>query len=136
LERFKRYLGTGWGFPVSADQDGGVGKSSHEENVEENIRIIIGTAPGERRMRPEFGCKIHDLMFRPNNWVTAGIAETFVRMAVAKWEPRVGNVEVTATPDPDNENVLKVEVAYTIMQTNTSRNLVYPFYLQGEEEEA
>lgn len=110
--------------------------SWHEENVDENIRIILGTAPGERQMRPEFGCKIHDLVFRPNNRTTANTAETYVRMAVSKWEPRVGNLEVRADPDSYEENTLRVELKYTIIATNTTRNMVYPFYLAGQEDEA
>ncbi len=134
MEQFKRFLGSGWGFPVQVESDGGISTSWHEANVEQNIRIILGTAPGERQMRPEFGCKIHDLVFQPNNRPTANTAESYVRMAVAKWEPRVGDIEVTAKPDPYDENVLRVELTYTIRSTNTQRNLVYPFYIGGQEE--
>jgi uncharacterized protein len=135
LERFKRFLGTGWAYPVKTSPDGGLDTSWHEQNVDENILIILGTAPGERQMRPEFGCKIHDLVFRPNNRHTANLAENYVRMSISKWEPRVGNVEVKANPNPYEENQLRVEITYTIRATNTQRNMVYPFYLEGEEGE-
>ena len=135
MERFKRFLGCGWSYPAGIDQDGGVGTSWHEENVEQNILVILGTAPGERQMRPEFGCKVHDLVFKPNNRPTANMAENFVRMAVAKWEPRVGSLEVNANPDPYEDNILRIELKYTISTTNTTRNMVYPFYLSGQEEE-
>ncbi|MCA9562486.1 MAG: GPW/gp25 family protein [Myxococcales bacterium] len=135
MDRFKRFLGSGWSFPVQIDRDGSVSMSWHEENVEQNIKIILGTAPGERQMRPEFGCKIHDLVFRPNNRQTANIAEGFVRAAVSKWEPRVGQLEVRANPDPHQENILRIELTYTIQTTNTSRNMVFPFYLGGQEDE-
>ena len=135
MERFKRFLGCGWAYPAGIDQDGGVGNSWHEENVEQNILVILGTAPGERQMRPEFGCKIHDLVFKPNNRPTANMAENFVRMAVAKWEPRVGSLEVMANPDQYEDNILRIELKYTISTTNTTRNMVYPFYLSGQEEE-
>ena len=136
LERFKRFLGSGWSFPVGTDQEGGIATSWHEENVEQNIQIILGTAPGERQMRPEFGCKIHDLVFKPNNRATANMAENYARTAIAKWEPRVGNVEVSADPDRYEEAKLRLEITYTIRTTNTTRNLVYPFYLEEREEEA
>jgi uncharacterized protein len=120
---------------MMTNQDGGIASSWHEENVEQNILIILGTAPGERQMRPEFGCKIHDLVFKPNNRATANMAENFVRMAISKWEPRVGNIQVKATPDKHENNQMRIEVNYTIMTTNTVHNLVYPFYLEQHEEE-
>ena len=103
--------------------------------MEQNIRIILGTAPGERQMRPDFGCKVHDLVFRPNNRPTANMAEDFVRMAISKWEPRVGGLEVRANPDPYEANTLRIEIDYIITKTNTTRNMVYPFYLTGQEDE-
>ncbi|MBN1946177.1 MAG: GPW/gp25 family protein [Bradymonadales bacterium] len=136
MERFKRFLGCGWNFPVGTDQQGGIAMSWHEENIAQNIEIILGTAPGERQMRPEFGCNIHDLVFKPNNRITANLAEHFARVAIIKWEPRVDNVEVKADPDPYEENKLRLEISYTIRTTNTTRNLVYPFYLEEREEEA
>jgi len=134
LEQFKRFLGSGWAFSVNIDPDGGVATSWHEENVEQNIRIILGTALGERQMRPEFGCRIHDLVFQPNNMATSGMAETYVTQAIMKWEPRVEGVKAKATVDPYNENILRIEISYIIRTTNTERNLVFPFYLGGEEE--
>jgi phage baseplate assembly protein W len=133
LDRFKGFLGCGWSFAPGIDQNGGIASSWHEENVEQNIRIILGTAPGERQMRPDFGCKIHDLVFKPNNRQTANRAEQFVRMAISKWEPRIGTLDVSANPDRYEENTLRVQVTYSIRTTNTTHNLVYPFYLQGQE---
>lgn len=84
-------------------------------------------------MRPEFGCKIHDLLFKPNSRATCNMAENFVRMSIAKWEPRVGSLEVKAKPDPYEENKLRIDITYTIRTTNTTRNMVYPFYLDTAE---
>ena len=134
MERSKRFPGSGWSYPVLADQDGGVSVSRYEENVEQNILIIMGTAPGERQMRPEFGCRIHDLVFRPNNRMTCALAENFVRTAVSKWEPRVSDVEVAANPDRYEDNTMRIGITYTIQSTNATRNLVFPFYLEGQEE--
>lgn len=134
MERSKRFLGSGWSYPVLTDKDGGVGISRYEENVDQNILIVLGTAPGERQMRPDFGCKIHDLVFRPNNRMTCNLAENFVRTAISKWEPRVGDVVVAANPDSYDDARMRIEISYTIQATNATRNLVYPFYLEGQEE--
>jgi len=134
LERYKKFLGCGWNFGLQVNQDGGISTSWHEDNIEQNIRIAIGTAPGERQMRPEFGCKIHDLIFHPNNRTTANLAEHHTQLAIVKWEPRVENVTVKANPDPYEENTMRIEITYTIRSTNTTRNLVYPFYLNGQED--
>ena len=132
LDRFRRFLGSGWGFTPGIDQNGGIATSWHEENVEQNLLIILGTAPGERQMRPDFGCKIHDLVFKPNNRQTANRAEQFVRLAISKYEPRVGNIDVSANPDPYEDNTLRIQITYSISTTNSTHNLVYPFYLDGQ----
>ena len=133
MEQFKRFLGSGWSFGVRIDPDGGVSTSWHEQNVEQNIRIILGTALGERQMRPDFGCKIHDLVFAPNNRPTANSAEAYVHQAIQKWEPRVGDVKVKANPDPYEPHILRIDITYTIRTTNTTRNLVFPFYISDQE---
>ena len=129
----KDFLGKGIKFPVGLDSSGHLALSEYEENIEESIRIIIGTRPGERVMRPDFGCRIHELVFYPNNEATASLASFYVREAIRKWEPRVDAVKVTAYPDPDQENVLLIKVTYRVISTNNVRNMVYPFYLRREE---
>lgn len=130
------FLGKGWRFPVAINLTGGVSASSFEENVRESIFIILGTAPGERIMRPAFGCRIHDLMFAPNNHVTAALAEYYCEEALRKFEPRINNVEVTARPSSDEPNRLDVRISYSVRGANHKRNLVYPFYLRQPDEDA
>jgi len=130
----KDFLGKGLAFPVRLDARGNMALSEHEQNIEESIRIILGTAVGERVMRPEFGCKIHDLVFHPNNSSTAALVSYYVREALVKWEPRIENVAVTAGPDPERENALQVNIEYRVRRTNNLRNLVYPFYLRREQD--
>jgi len=124
------FLGKGLRFPVSINLNGGVSSSALEENVRQSIFIILGTAPGERIKRPDFGCRIHDLMFAPNNAMTAARAEIYCEEAIYKFEPRVAHVTVTAAPHPSQPNVLDLKVEYVISTTNQQRNLVFPFYLQ------
>ena len=130
----KEHLGKGLRFPVQVDAKGGLAFSAGEQSVSEALRIIIGTYPGERKKRPDFGCYIHDLVFAPNNSATAGMAAYYVREALKKWEPRIDNVNVLARPNPDRENLLSIEVQYTLKANQTKGNMVYPFYLRGEEE--
>lgn len=130
----REFLGKGLRFPVSVNLNGGVSSSALEENVRQCIFIILGTAPGERLMRPDFGCRIHDLMFAPNNDITAARAEVYCEEAIYKFEPRVEKVTCTAAPNPDEPNRLDLRLEYVIAGKHDKRNLVYPFYLRDEEE--
>jgi uncharacterized protein len=128
------YLGVGWAFPVSIDTHGRIALARHERDIEEAIRIILLTPKGQRPMRPEFGCQIHELMFAPNDATTAGLAAYYVEDALGMWEPRIRTQEVLAYPDPNNPGRLLVEIRYEIKATHDSRSLVFPFYrIPGEE---
>ena len=127
------FLGKGLRFPVSVNLNGGVSSSQLEENVRQSIFIILGTAPGERIMRPDFGCRIHDLMFAPNNDITAARAEVYCEEAIYKYEPRVEKVTCTAGPHPDQPNRLDIRIEYVIAGKNDPRNLVFPFYVIPQE---
>jgi phage baseplate assembly protein W len=129
------FLGKGLRFPVSVNLNGGVSSSVLEENVRQSIFIILGTAPGERIYRPDFGCRIHDLMFAPNNAITAAAAEVYCEEALYKYEPRIESVTCRARPNADEPNRLDVRLEYVIAGKNEKRNLVYPFYLKQQDEE-
>jgi len=94
--------------------------------IEQAIRIILLTAPGERVMRPDFGCRIHDLVFEPNNRATAVQAERYITEALGRWEPRIEVSQVEAKPEDAH---LLIFITYTIKTTHDERSLVYPFYL-------
>jgi len=127
------FLGVGWRFPVqiATDEDGKerIALSRYAQSVEESIRIILGTARGERVMRPEFGADLYRLSFSPNNTSTAGLAIFYVQEALTKWEPRIELLDVDAEQDGNDANTLLITVDYRIVSTNTEHNLVYPFYL-------
>jgi phage baseplate assembly protein W len=128
------YLGVGWAFPVSVDTHGRIALARQERDIEEAIRIILLTPKGQRVMRPEFGCQIHELIFAPNDATTAGLAAHYVEEALGMWEPRIRAQEVLAYPDPNNPGRLLVEIRYEIKATHDSRSLVFPFYrIPGEE---
>ncbi len=121
------FLGTGIAFPIGVNQNGEIKKSSYEESIEESIKIILSTKLGERMMRPEFGCRIHELIFAPNNATTQNLAIYYVAEALKKWENRILLKDVDA--NEDEENSIIIEVEYQVRDTNSFYNLVYPFYL-------
>jgi phage baseplate assembly protein W len=129
----RNLLGKGWGFPVSPDIKGNVKFSQYEKSIEESIRIILGTTPGERLMRPDFGCMINEMVFAPNRPQSITQAEHYVREAILRWEPRVILKEVKGEPDPDKETVVNIRIHYEIRSVNTFFNMVYPFYLERGE---
>jgi Bacteriophage baseplate protein W len=131
----KDFLGKGLRFPVSINLNGGVSSSQLEENVRQSLFVILGTAPGERLNRPIFGCRIHDLMFAPNNAMTAARAEVYCEEAIYKFEPRVAKVTCSARANGDEPNRLDIRIEYVIAGKNDKRNLVFPFYLKNEEDE-
>jgi phage baseplate assembly protein W len=130
----RNYLGKGWKYPVEVDRGGGIAMSELDESIRQSIHVILGTAPGERVMRPNFGCGIHDLVYAPNNLNTASLAAHFCIEALGKWEPRIEEVEAHADPSDDDPNRLDIAIKYKVRSTNTSRNLVYPFYIRRSDE--
>jgi len=124
-------LGTGWSFPLKIDSRGGIALSKNEGGIEDSIRVILETAKGERRMRPNFGCDIHTLIFAPNNATTWGLASHYVEEALTFWEPRIELVSVDTRSNPDDPAQMLINITYRIKATNDTRNIVYPFYLMG-----
>ncbi|NLX37396.1 MAG: GPW/gp25 family protein [Chloroflexi bacterium] len=126
-------IGRGWTFPPRLDERGQVAMVGGEVEIEQAVRIILGTSPGQRVMRPEFGCRLQELVFAPNNSRTAGLAERYVREALGRWEPRIRVTAVSVSTDNQHEGQLSIGVEYLIKATHSSRSLVYPFYLIPEE---
>jgi len=149
------FLGAGWSFPVKIDpKTGGISLSYHERDIEEAIRIILSTTPGERVMRPQFGSDLADAVFSVNSATTATRVEGYVRDALARWEPRIDVVAVNVIyggdsakqlfpfdpelairllNNPDTDSLMLIDIRYRIRATNDERNLVYPFYtIPGE----
>jgi hypothetical protein len=125
------FLGVGVKFPFSVGANGGIQYSKYEDNIEESVRVIIGTAIGERQMRPEFGCGIHDYVFAPNTTGTHTLVAHHIEESLVKWEHRIRNVQIEVKTDPDQEERIICDVRYEIRATNSVHNLVYPFYLTG-----
>jgi uncharacterized protein len=126
----KPFLGVGTAFPLALGPAGnGLARAEYEASVRQSILIILGTARGERPMRPEFGCGIHDLVFASLSAATVGRIDREVREALLRLEPRIDVIAVTISPDAA-ASVLLIDIEYEVRATNTAFNLVYPFYLQ------
>lgn len=130
-----QFIGAGWAFPPHTDATGRVALARGEREIEEAIRLILGTAPGERPMRPEFGCAVHDYVFAPADVGTAGQLAYEVRLALERWEPRIDVAEVSVRFDAVDDGVLYIDIRYAIRGTNDPRNLVFPFYVIPRHEE-
>jgi len=125
----RKFLGTGYSFPIRVSPSGNLTYSSGEESVREAIWILLGTAKGERQMMPTFGCGIQDMVFAPNNQTTWGNLQHLVKDALTQWEPRIDVLDVTVTAAADEANTLLIRVDYRIRSNNAFGNLVYPFYI-------
>ena len=130
------FVGKGFAFPLRIDGSGGFAMESGAADIEKSMRVILMTAPGERPMRPEFGCAIWDLLFEPINMNTLGRMELAVSEALSRWEPRAEILAVIVDPDEEMVGGVRIAVSYRIATTNEERNLVLPFYtIPGEGDE-
>jgi uncharacterized protein len=131
----ERLIGRGWGAPLRVGGGGGIELVDGNREIEEAIAVILATAPGERVMRPEFGCRIHELVFSPVNSETLGMAQRYVEEALGRWEPRVDvrSVRMALSSDDESNGLLRITVDYAIRATKDERTLVYPFYIIEHE---
>ncbi len=129
----KEIIGRGWSFPPRIDAQGGLSLTNDRSEIEQAIQIILNTSPGQRVMRPTFGCRLHELVFAPNNSHTAIQARRYVEEALGMWEPRINVVRVDAHPDEKDGSRLLIEVEYEVKANHDRRSLVHPFYLIPEE---
>lgn len=123
----RAFLGVGWAFPPQLGPDGRIAEAAYEEDVREAITVVLGTNPGERVMRPDFGAGLSQFVFEPVNPTTLARVEARVSDSLIAWEPRIDIDQVQVTPDG---SALLIELSYRVRATNSTQNLVYPFYLQ------
>ncbi|MFV2062930.1 MAG: GPW/gp25 family protein [Chloroflexota bacterium] len=128
------FVGRGWAFPLRTDASGNIALVSADREIEEAIRLIIGTAYGERPMRPDFGCAIHDYVYAGADAATAAQIAHEVRRSLRRWEPRIDLHAVDTTIDQDDHSLIYIDIRYTVKATNDPRNLVFPFYVIPEED--
>jgi len=127
------FVGTGWAFPPQLTAAGSIAMVRRERELEEAMRIILLTYPGERSMRPDFGSRVRDFVFRSiDEEMTTALAFE-VGQSLQRWEPRVDIVKVTATPDVDQHELIYIDILYAVKGTNDRRNLVFPYYTIPED---
>lgn len=127
-------LGSGIAFPLAVDRRGGVALAHRDHDVDQAIELILATAPGERPMRPEFGCGVHDYVFETVDAYTVGHLEHEIRVALARWEPRIEVLDLNFDVSGAERGELLIDIRYRLRATNDVRNLVYPFYVIPAEE--
>ncbi len=132
MTKIADFLGRGWKYPIS-QVNGSIAPSEGEDGIHESIMLILGTAKGERIMRPDFGCGINDLVFEVNNTATTTMIGYHVKEALLKWEPRINVLSVDVSTDSNEQNKLNINIEYEVKSINSKANLVYPFYLEGKE---
>jgi len=123
------FLGQGLKYPLSVKKARML-TSVGEDSIKEAIMLILGTARGERVMRPDFGCRLNEMVFSSIDMGTATLIQTYVEEALLNWEPRIDVTDVTATVNSD-KTVIEILIEYVIKASNSKDNLVYPFYLES-----
>jgi hypothetical protein len=121
-------IGAGWNFPLAVNVRGGIALARHVNEIEQAIAVILSTPRGQRVMRPEFGCRIHELIFAPINASTFATAKRHVQEALARWEPRIAVLDIAIVPDTGQPACLLIAITYQVRSTYNERTLVYPFY--------
>ncbi|MEO8609188.1 MAG: GPW/gp25 family protein [Chloroflexota bacterium] len=116
-------------FPFRLGDRNQIGMVTDDQAIRQSIHVIINTVPGERVMRPDFGCEIHSLIFWPANYQTAAIAERYVQEALLRWEPRIDVKEVEVTAGTADHGELFIKVVYSLKGEHDPRSLVFPYYL-------
>src|SRR6516225_3024666 len=122
------FIGSGWAFPARVDATGEVALARGTKLLEQAMRLILSTYPGERPMRPEFGSRLRDFIFAGATLDNAAAIANEVLHALERWEPRADINDVTLSLDDAELGKLYIDIKYTIKATNDMRNLVFPFY--------
>lgn len=131
----KAFLGKGWSFPIKPDASAkDIAMVEYEEDIRQSILIILETSPGERLMRPDFGCGLKAMVFEPATHATQAEVKNIVERALVVWEPRIDVRDVSVALNPTTRNALNITISYQVRATNTFYNFVYPFYLQEVRE--
>lgn len=122
-------IGRGWSFPPKIDHQGRLSLTNERSELQQSILVILSTSPGQRVMRPTFGCRLQELVFQPNNNHTIAQVRRYVEEALGMWEPRINVKDVSVEPDYQDNSKLLIDIEYEVKSTRDRRSLVYPFYL-------
>lgn len=126
----KSYLGTGWNFPPSFIKEYGVEMVSDEEDIRQSLKILFSTTPGERIFRFDYGCNLKQWTFEKMNLSIETLIIDTIRQAILYYEPRIDVEKIGVEIKNPAEGILWINLGYTVRQTNTRSNMVYPFYFK------
>lgn len=129
------FIGRGWSFPLDVNPSGTIAMAGGARKLEQAMRLVLSTFPGERPHRPEFGCRLKSYVFAGTSVDVLGRIAAEVRGSLLRWEPRVNVADVVVRPDPANGSLLFIDITYTTKGENDPRNLVYPFYTIPDDRE-
>jgi len=127
-------IGSGWQFPLRITGRGGIAMTGDEDEIAQAIELILSTPVGARLMRPEFGSRLHELVFAPINAATRSLARHYVEEALSYWEPRIDLLDITADPDPGDPACLLIVLRFRVKSSHDERALVFPFYSIPDED--
>ncbi len=129
-QQSREFLGAGIAFPLNVNAEGLIEMNALEQHVRQSILLILQTAKGERMMRPDFGARLSDLAFEPLSQATITLAQHYVKEALIRFEPRIEVLNVEITVNPQQQDHLFIHLHYRVRSTDTTFNLVYPFYVE------
>jgi phage baseplate assembly protein W len=121
------------GAGLSIAPSGGIAMVDDHLSIRQSILIILSTIPGERVMRPDFGCDLYKLVFSPNDATTAGLAIHYVRRALTLWEKRITLLDIDAGPGAVNPEILEISLRYRILTGPREEHMIYSFDISGKE---
>ena len=135
METNKSFLGTGWGFPPEFNKENRAVKMlTDEADIKSSLEILLSTRLGERIMVPGYGCNLDELMFKPLNLTLKTFVVDLIKTAILYHEPRIDVTKINIDPTNELEGVLLINLDYTVRNTNSRKNMVYPFYkAEGNE---
>ena len=121
-----------WKFPVETDtMTGRIKISESDQDIQESIRIILLTRKGERVMNPEFGCGIHDFVFDRMETTRLNMLEKEIQTALARWEPRIGELSVSVISDKQEAEKYLIQIRYSVNATGQFFSVIHPFYVHS-----
>ena len=129
--KIKSFLGTGWSFPPTFDQrSGAVEMVTEEADIHQSLFLLFSTSPGERLLKPAFGCDLHSLVFDALTPALENRIIDLITTSVLRFEPRVITEDVSVLLVDEYQGRIDIEFTYIIRLTNSRHNIVYPFYFQ------
>ena len=135
METSKSFLGRGWSFPPEFKKETGTVKmTSDEADIENSLRILLATRPGERIMVPDYGCNLEELLFNPLNLTLKTYVIDLIKTAILYHDPRIDVNKIDIDPADEINGVLLINIDYIIRSTNSRKNMVFPFYKEEGNE--